>query len=96
MRRTFVHIFKLTFMEILYYFYVSVWKNFGGIVEKICNYWYRYRYRYQRKYRHFPISISIDTFPITNSHSWSICQGQRVRNSSIYKGRALFHFIIYF
>ncbi len=39
MRRTFVQIFKHIFMEILYYFYVSVWKNFG-------DYWYRYTYRY--------------------------------------------------
>ncbi len=43
-------------MEILYYFYISFWENFRGIVENICNYWYRYGYRYQRK-----VLILIDT-----------------------------------
>ncbi len=54
MGRTFVQIFKHIFMEILYHFYASVWKNFLGIMEKICNYLPQ------------KVSILIDTFPITS------------------------------
>ncbi len=62
-------------MEILYFFYVSFWKNFRRIVGKIYNYRYQYGYRVSiwilipeksiDTYRFQKISISIDTFPIT-------------------------------
>ncbi len=51
---------------LLYYFYISFWKNLWRIVGKICNYWYRYIFIDTQ----IPIpEKSIHTFP----HYCEIC-----------------------
>ncbi len=65
MGNTFVQIFKHIFMEVLYHFYASVWKNFLGIMEKYVIIGIDIDIDTRESidtYGYFLISISIDTF----------------------------------
>ncbi len=67
-------------MKILYFFYVSFWKNFRRIVGKNMrlqiSIWISIPEKSIATYRFLKVSIRIDTFPITSrvASFWSLCR----------------------